>query len=48
VDINLGTTNGTDLVKRTLSAQPSSYAVGMTAHVSLETAAQSLTDGAIE
>jgi DNA-binding NtrC family response regulator len=48
VDIYLGATNGIDLVRQIRSAQPASYAVVMTAHVSLETAAQSLTDGAIE
>jgi DNA-binding NtrC family response regulator len=48
VDVYLGATNGIDLVRRVRAAQPSSYAVVMTAHVSLETAAQSITDGAIE
>ena len=48
VDVYLAGTNGIDLVKRIRLAHPSTYAVVMTAHVSIETAAQSVTDGAIE
>jgi DNA-binding NtrC family response regulator len=48
VDVYLGNTNGIDLVGRLRALQPSLYAVIMTAHVSVETAARSVAEGAID
>ncbi|HET7205702.1 MAG TPA: sigma-54 dependent transcriptional regulator [Terriglobales bacterium] len=48
VDVYLGSTNGIDLVQRLRELQPAMYPVVMTAHVSVETAARSLTEGAVD
>jgi DNA-binding NtrC family response regulator len=48
VDVYLGTVNGIDLLQRLRSLQPNLYSVIMTAHVSVETAARSLSEGAVD
>ena len=48
VDVYLGTGNGVDLVQRLRELQPDLHAVVMTAQVSLETAARSLAEGAVD
>ena len=48
VDVYLGTDNGVDLVQRLRELQPDLHAVVMTAQVSLETAARSLAEGAVD
>ncbi len=48
VDIYLGAENGIDLVRRLRTLRPELYPVVMTAHVSVETAAQSVGEGAID
>jgi DNA-binding NtrC family response regulator len=48
VDIMLGKANGLDLLHRLRTLMPDLYAVIMTAHVSLETAARSVGEGAID
>jgi len=48
LDVYLGSTNGIDLLQKLRALQPSLYPVIMTAHVSVETAARSLKEGAID
>jgi DNA-binding NtrC family response regulator len=48
VDVYLGNDNGVDLVQRFREIQPDLHAVVMTAQVSLETAARSLAEGAVD
>jgi DNA-binding NtrC family response regulator len=48
VDVYLGSTNGIDLLQRLRALQPNLYPVIMTAHVSVETAARSLSEGAVD
>lgn len=48
VDVYLGDTNGVDLVRRFRELHPAIHAVVMTAHVSLETAARSVAEGAVD
>jgi DNA-binding NtrC family response regulator len=48
VDIYLGAENGIELVRRLRALQPDLYAVIMTAHVSVETAARSAAEGAVD
>ncbi len=48
VDIHLGTANGLDLLARLRQMQPGLYPVIMTAHVSMETAARSVAEGAVD
>ena len=48
VDVYLGAVNGIDLLQRLRALQPRIYPVIMTAHVSVETAARSLTEGAVD
>jgi len=48
VDVYLGAENGINLVRRLRELLPTLYAVIMTAHVSVETAAQSVGEGAID
>ncbi len=48
VDVYLGNDNGVDLVQRFRELQPDLHAVVMTAQVSLETAARSLAEGAVD
>lgn len=48
VDVYLGSTNGVDLVGRLRAIQPTLYTVVMTAHVSVETAARAVSEGAID
>ncbi len=48
IDVYLGKTNGVDLVGRLREIQPTLYAVVMTAHVSVETAARAVSEGAID
>ena len=48
VDVYLGDDNGVDLVQRFREVQPDLHAVVMTAQVSLETAARSLAEGAVD
>lgn len=48
VDVYLGSANGIDLLQRLRTLQPSLYPVIMTAHVSVETAARSLSEGAVD
>jgi DNA-binding NtrC family response regulator len=48
IDVYLGPLNGIDLLQRLRALQPSLYPVIMTAHVSVETAARSLSEGAID
>jgi DNA-binding NtrC family response regulator len=48
LDVYLGSANGLDLVPRFRSLNPNCYCVIMTAHISVETAARSVSEGAIE
>ena len=48
VDIYLGTANGIDLLSRLQALQPELYPVVMTARVSVETAARSVAEGAVD
>ena len=48
VDVYLGAVNGIDLLQRMRNLQPNLYSVIMTAHVSVETAARSLSEGAVD
>jgi DNA-binding NtrC family response regulator len=48
VDVYLGALNGIDVLQRLRSLCPNMYAVIMTAHISVETAARSLSEGAID
>jgi DNA-binding NtrC family response regulator len=48
VDVYLGPINGIDLLQRLRNLQPNLYSVIMTAHVSVETAARSLSEGAVD
>jgi len=48
VDVYLGADNGVDLVQRFRELQPDLHTVVMTAQVSLETAARSLAEGAVD
>jgi DNA-binding NtrC family response regulator len=48
VDVYLGSASGIDLVRRLQDLQPGLYAVVMTAHVSVETAARSAAEGAVD
>lgn len=48
VDVYLGLVNGIDLLRRLRALQPQLYPVVMTAHVSLETAARSVAEGAVD
>ena len=48
VDVYLGAENGIDLLQRLREIQPDLYPVVMTAHVSLETAARSVIEGAVD
>jgi DNA-binding NtrC family response regulator len=48
VDVYLGATNGIDLVQRLRALQSGLYPVVMTAHVSVETAARSVAEGAVD
>ena len=48
VDVYLGSENGLDVVQRLRELRPEMCAVIMTAHVSVETAARSLSEGAVD
>ncbi|HEY6939074.1 MAG TPA: response regulator, partial [Terriglobales bacterium] len=48
VDVYLGAVNGIDLLSRLRALQPDLYPVIMTAHVSVETAARSVAEGAVD
>jgi DNA-binding NtrC family response regulator len=48
VDVYLGNQNGIDVLQRLLALRPQTYSVIMTAHISVETAARSLRQGAID
>jgi len=48
VDVYLGTVNGIDLLSRLRALKPELYPVIMTAHVSVETAARSVAEGAVD
>src|ERR1700758_5316028 len=48
VDVYLGAVNGIDLLSRLRALRPKLYPVIMTAHISVETAARSLKEGAID
>ena len=48
VDVYLGTLNGIDLLQRLRALRPNIYPVIMTANVSVETAARSLSEGAVD
>src|SRR5512141_1463347 len=48
VDVYLGLVNGIDLLRRLRALQPQLYPVVMTAHVSVETAARSVAEGAVD
>ncbi len=48
VDVYLGPVNGIDLLSRLRSLKPDLYPVIMTAHVSVETAARSVAEGAVD
>ena len=48
VDVYLGEVSGLDVVRRLRSIQPDLYSVVMTAHISVETAARSTAEGAID
>jgi DNA-binding NtrC family response regulator len=48
VDVYLGPHNGIDALQRLRSLSPKMYAVIMTAHISVETAARSLSEGAVD
>src|SRR5205085_6964763 len=48
LDVYLQTSNGIDLLQRLRELQPNLYSVIMTAHVSVETAARSMKEGAVD
>jgi DNA-binding NtrC family response regulator len=48
VDVYLGARNGIDVLQRLRALRPEMYAVIMTAHISVETAARSLREGAVD
>lgn len=48
IDVYLGESNGIDLLSRMRAFAPDAYYVVMTAHVSVETAARSVSEGAVE
>ncbi len=48
VDVYLGLVNGIDLLRRLRALQPQLYPVVMTAHASVETAARSVAEGAVD
>lgn len=48
VDVYLGAHNGIDVLQRLRTLCPKMYAVIMTAHISVETAARSLSEGAVD
>jgi DNA-binding NtrC family response regulator len=48
IDIYLGPASGIDLLQRIRAMQPNCYCVVMTAYISMETAAQSVSEGAVE
>lgn len=48
MDVYLGEANGIDLLGRMRAFAPNAYCVVMTAHISVETAARSVSEGAIE
>jgi DNA-binding NtrC family response regulator len=48
LDVYLGSTNGIDLLQKLRALQPNLYPVVMTGHVSVETAARSLKEGAVD
>src|SRR5512146_1458152 len=48
VDVYLGAVNGIDLLSRLRELKPELYPVIMTAHVSVETAARSVAEGAVD
>jgi DNA-binding NtrC family response regulator len=48
LDVYLGSSNGIDLLQSLRASQPNLYPVVMTAHVSVETAARSLSEGAVD
>ena len=48
IDVYLGDANGIDLVSRFRAMQPGLHAAVMTAHVSLESAARAVADGAVD
>ncbi|HKU22450.1 MAG TPA: sigma-54 dependent transcriptional regulator [Terriglobales bacterium] len=48
VDVYLGAVNGIDLLSRLRALRPELYPVIMTAHVSVETAARSVAEGAVD
>ncbi len=48
VDVYLGTGSGLDLLRELRSVRPDLYPVVMTAHASVETAAQSVVEGAVD
>jgi DNA-binding NtrC family response regulator len=48
VDVYLGALNGIDVLQRLRALCPKMYAVVMTAHISVETAARSLSQGAVD
>src|SRR5512146_649186 len=48
VDVYLGAVNGIDLLSRLRALKPELYPVIMTAHVSVETAARSVAEGAVD
>ena len=48
IDVYLGEANGIDLLSRMRAFAPGAYSVVMTAHVSVETAARSVSEGAVE
>lgn len=48
VDVYLGLVNGIDLLQRLRALQPQLYPVVMTAHISVETAARSVAEGAVD
>src|SRR4029077_9205178 len=48
LDVYLASSNGIDLLQRLRASQPNLYPVVMTAHVSVETAARSLSEGAVD
>ena len=48
LDVYLGSANGIDLLQKLRALQPNLYPVVMTGHVSVETAARSLKEGAVD
>jgi DNA-binding NtrC family response regulator len=48
VDVYLGAANGIEILQKLRALRPEMYSVVMTAHVSVETAARSLSEGAVE